>query len=81
MHVSAFGVTADPSGSAVGTGLYVRAGSFFNHSCVPSASVSFLGNLLRVHTIRPLRAGEPLTIAYTDLYAGRAERHRRLQPP
>ena len=78
VHTNAFAVS-DPAGVTYGTGLYVRAGSYFNHSCAPSAVVSFHGRTLRVHVTRPVRAGEPITIAYTDLYAGRSARQRALQ--
>lgn len=60
-------------------GRYVRAGSYLNHSCHPSCAISFLGRALRVHTSVPHAEGEPLTIAYTDLYAGRSARREALK--
>ena len=65
VHTSAFAM-CDPSGTVRGTGLYVRAGSYFNHSCAPSAVVSFHGRRLRVHASVPIAEGDPITIACTS---------------
>ena len=78
VHTSAFAVS-DPEGLVYGTGLYVRAGSYFNHSCQPTAAISFLGRSLRVHAIRKLRCGEEAAISYTDVYQGRHTRQANLQ--
>lgn len=78
VHTNAFAVS-DCAGSSFGTGLYVRAGSLFNHSCSPLASVSFVGRTLRVHSLRAIAAGEAVTISYTEIYAGRAARRAALK--
>lgn len=78
VHVSAFAI-GDPAGVAYGTGLYVEAGSLFNHSCSPSACVSFVGRRLRIHMLRDLKKGDEISIAYTELYAGREERQAALR--
>ena len=64
----------DQAGLAFGSGLYPRAGALFNHSCAPSAVVSFLGRTWRLHTLRPLQRGDEVTVSYTELYAARGER-------
>ena len=77
VHTNAYSI-AGPDGVTTGTGLYCKAGSFFNHSCAPSAVVSFLGRTLRIHAIRNLEAGEEVSISYTELYASRAVRQAAL---
>ena len=78
VHTNAFAV-ADPTGLVRGTGLYVKAGSWFNHSCDPTAVVSFLGRMLRVHVLRDLGEGEEVSVSYVELYAGRAARQAALR--
>ena len=78
VHTNAFAIVSGPDGAAAGTGLYVRAGSLFNHSCAPSAAVSFLGRTLRIHVTRALAAGEQVTISYVDLYQGLEARRAAL---
>jgi hypothetical protein len=69
---------SDMAGVQFGSGLYPRTASLLNHSCAPSAVVSFRGRTWRLHTLRALAAGEEVSIAYTELYAGRAERQADL---
>ena len=40
--------------------------AMINHSCDPNAFVYFEGNELRVRSIRPITAGEEITICYVD---------------
>jgi SET and MYND domain-containing protein len=37
-----------------------------NHACEPNALVFYEGRQLRVRALRPLRAGEEITMNYTD---------------
>ena len=78
VHTNAFAV-GDPAGETRGTGLYIDAGSYFNHSCDPTACVSFLGRTLRVHVLRDLKVGEEVSISYVELYAGRPARQAALR--
>ena len=57
----------------------MKAGSWFNHSCDPTAVVSFLGRMLRVHVLRDLGEGEEVSVSYVELYAGRAARQAALR--
>ena len=77
-HVNLHSVS-DCGGVTYGSGLYPRYGSKFNHSCAPSAVVSFHGRTWRLHTLRAVGRGEEITIAYTDLYAGRERRRAALR--
>ncbi|KFY46337.1 hypothetical protein V494_00491 [Pseudogymnoascus sp. VKM F-4513 (FW-928)] len=44
--------------------------SFANHSCNPNAFIFFERNQLRMRSLRPIRAGEEITLSYIDLGAG-----------
>eukprot|EP00892_Ulva_mutabilis_P012408 jgi/Ulvmu1/953/UM102_0036.1 len=50
----------------VGHGLYAAA-AFINHSCDPNCAISFHGSQLQIHAVRPIPAGEALSISYVDL--------------
>ena len=78
VHTNLFAVS-DCAGIQYGSALYAKAGTILNHSCQPSAAVSFKGASLRVHAVRPIRAGEEVAISYTELYAGRDERRSSMQ--
>ena len=78
VHTNLYGVV-DQAGLQYGSGLYSRAGSLFNHSCAPTACVSFLGRTWRLHTLRPLRAGEEVSVSYSEVYASRSERQAAVQ--
>ena len=67
----------DPDFQLLGSGLYLDA-SLINHSCEPNSVVSFRGRKLCVRALRPLGAGEELSIAYTELYAPRYERRSKM---
>jgi SET and MYND domain-containing protein len=56
----------DPEFLTRGTGLYLRA-SPFNHSCEPNCCPTFDGNVLNIHLREDVKAGQELTISYTDL--------------
>jgi len=62
----------------IGVGLYPLA-AMVNHSCRPSCTQSFVGRDIVFRALRPLAAGEELTISYVDLLATRQERRRALQ--
>ena len=70
---------ADPAGTQLGSALYPRAAVRFNHSCVPTAVVSFHGSTLRLHALRRIARGEEVSIPYTELTASRAERQASLK--
>ena len=56
-----------------GLGIY-PLGSLLNHACNPNAIQSFDGRELRFRVIRPIRAGQEITVPYMDLAMTRAER-------
>jgi hypothetical protein len=70
---------SDMAGVQYGSALYPSVGMLFNHSCDPSASSSFLGRTWRLHALKPIAKGEEVSIAYTELYAGPAERQAALK--
>ena len=41
--------------------------SYINHSCVPNSYKVFVGDILLLRAIRPIKAGEELTISYVNL--------------
>jgi hypothetical protein len=53
--------TRDPL--CIGRGLFPTA-SYFNHSCEPNCQVLQFQNEMRIECVRPVRAGEELTISY-----------------
>ena len=63
VHTNLFAVS-DMAGIQYGSALYAKAGTIFNHSCDPSAIVSFKGKSLRVHALRPIKAGEVRLFLY-----------------
>ena len=70
---------ADMAGVQYGSALYPRYGSLLNHSCAPTAAVSFMGRTWRLHMLKDVRAGQEVSISYTELYAGRDERRSSLR--
>lgn len=63
----------EPSGTAV----YLH-GSAFNHSCRPNAEFYNVGTSLRVRSVRPIGAGEEVTVSYVPLTHSLADRRRSL---
>ena len=49
-----------------------------NHSCDPNASYVLEGANIRVRSLRPIKVGEEVTIAYTDITFPRDERREQL---
>lgn len=78
VHANLYAV-GDVGGVQFGSGLYAQAGSFFNHSCSPSAAVSFSGRMWRLHALRAISRGEEVCVSYTTLYAGREARREALR--
>jgi hypothetical protein len=78
VHTNLYGIV-DQAGLQYGSGLYAKAGSLFNHSCAPTACVSFLGRTWRLHTLRTLAPGEEVTVSYTELFASRSERRSAIK--
>ncbi len=58
-------------------GLY-PVGAMVNHSCTPNAMQSFAGRRIVFRAIRPIAAGDEVTISYVELAATRAERRAAL---
>lgn len=50
-----------------GTGIWYFP-SYFNHSCLPNCSRTFLSNLLLIKTARDVQPGEELTIGYINKF-------------
>lgn len=44
--------------------------SFMNHSCDPNAHAFFEGTQLRVRSLKPIQAGDEITLAYVDPKTG-----------
>lgn len=68
--LNTFGVTpvdleAHAPPKPVGSALYLAA-SFFNHSCVPSAQVSFSGNRIKIVLSQDVAEGEQIFISYLN---------------
>ena len=61
----------------IGLGLFPLA-ALTNHDCEPSACQSFEGARIVLRALRPLRAGELVTIAYVDLAQAGAARRAEL---
>ena len=78
VHANLYGV-GDIGGVQFGSGLYAQAGSLFNHSCAPSAAVSFAGRTWRLHALRVISRGEEVCVSYTTLYASREARREALR--
>ncbi|ELR05438.1 hypothetical protein GMDG_01733 [Pseudogymnoascus destructans 20631-21] len=53
-------------------------GSFVNHSCDPNAFVFFEGSQLRMRSLKPINAGDEITLTYTELREGVLMRKRKL---
>ena len=49
-----------------------------NHSCDPNAFYILEGANIRVRSLRPIKVGEEITIAYTDVTFAREERRKNL---
>lgn len=79
---NAFGLSGFPDcpGSDVySSGLFIKA-SHFNHSCVPTATRSFIGDLIMVSACKPIAKGEEITVSYgsTDEYKARSKEMQAL---
>lgn len=78
---NAMEVSDAASGAAVGEGLWLTAAMGLNHSCVPNCDWVFeSGNAgaMAVRALRDVRANEPLTISYCNLFqSGRREALQR----
>ncbi|KAJ7536322.1 hypothetical protein O6H91_12G064600 [Diphasiastrum complanatum] len=66
------GTISDSAGAKFGEELADRScglwmlPSFINHSCIPNASMIFLGSVMFVHAAHDIRAGEEVTLPYFD---------------
>ncbi|KFY86851.1 hypothetical protein V498_07364 [Pseudogymnoascus sp. VKM F-4517 (FW-2822)] len=50
-------------------------GSLMNHSCDPNTFAFFEGRQLRVRSLKPIQAGEEITVSYVDAREGFMMRH------
>eukprot|EP00928_Gymnodinium_smaydae_P036974 TRINITY_DN25742_c0_g9_i1.p1 TRINITY_DN25742_c0_g9~~TRINITY_DN25742_c0_g9_i1.p1 ORF type:complete len:531 (-),score=106.35 TRINITY_DN25742_c0_g9_i1:50-1642(-) len=55
-----------------------RCGSFANHSCDANAVAKFQDGRLQLRSLRPLRKGEELLVAYINTNAPRTQRRKEL---
>lgn len=63
-----------------GSALFSVIGSTINHSCVPTALVSYLNDATaQLHAIRAIHPGSEITISYVDEHAELSERTEALQ--
>ena len=62
----------------IGVGLFLLP-SFFNHSCIGNAVVSFVGQRLFIRVIEPVSIGEEIFISYEDLTRGTIMRRQSLK--
>ncbi len=76
LSCNGFSITDDES-RPLGTGLFLGAVAA-NHSCAPNCYQLFEGPVLRLRALRPIAAGEELTIGYVDLGKPRAVRQQEL---
>ncbi|EOD08470.1 hypothetical protein EMIHUDRAFT_120890 [Emiliania huxleyi CCMP1516] len=68
-----------PQEQEIGIGLYPLA-ALANHDCDPTAAQSFgAAGKLTLRALRPLAAGEAVTIGYVDLAAAASERRQALR--
>jgi hypothetical protein len=74
---NAIGVTEATEYTDVGVGLYERL-ALLNHSCDPSAVILFDKQFAVLRAIRPIAAGEELTISYCDRATDRFVRQKLL---
>ena len=67
----------DPSSADLGFGLFPALATL-NHSCAPNCAFAVTGGVARARATRAIAAGEPLTLAYVNLYEPRATRRAQL---
>ena len=56
----------DTEMKALGIGVYIQA-AMINHSCCPNCIQTFVNNKLYIRSIREIKEGEEITIAYIDV--------------
>ena len=76
--MSAASASVSSSSPHVGFGLFPLC-SILNHSCYPNCLYTSHGQQLVMRVIRPVRAGEELTVNYIGLYASLLQRRRELR--
>lgn len=70
--------TKDGSGEkTIASGIWLHV-SRVNHSCVPNADRSFIGDMMVVRATRGIKAGEEITFSYLILNHSYMERQQRL---
>ncbi|CAG2114599.1 unnamed protein product [Medioppia subpectinata] len=74
-----FGDQLSITNTTVGSGLYVTY-SLFGHSCQPNSALVMKKDLsLQLRAMRPIAAGEDITISYVSLQQNRANRQKALE--
>lgn len=70
--------TKDGSGEkTIASGIWLHV-SHVNHSCVPNADRSFIGDMMVVRATRGIKAGEEISLSYLILNHSYMERQQRL---
>jgi SET and MYND domain-containing protein len=77
LGANAIGITEPVELTDVGIALFDRI-SLLNHSCDPNAVVLFDGAAAIVRALKPIAAGDEITISYVDRATDRFERQRQL---
>jgi SET and MYND domain-containing protein len=77
LGANAIGITEPVELTDVGVALFDRI-SLLNHSCDPNAVVLFDGAAAIVRALKPIAAGDELTISYIDRATDRYERQQQL---
>lgn len=65
---------ADPLHPNIGRTLDL-IGSLMNHSCDPNTFAFFEGRQLRVRSLKPIQAGDEITVSHVDAREGFTMRH------
>ncbi|CAM9587566.1 unnamed protein product, partial [Phaeothamnion confervicola] len=68
---------SDGSNASLGCGMFPLV-AMLNHSCSPNCAFVFCPARMEVRVLRPVAAGEELTVAYIDLLQSTADRQREL---
>ena len=71
------GEIGSPGSSSIALAFYVQLTSL-THSCAPNASVVYSGRELQVRAMKPIAAGEAVTISLVDVMWPRARRQQQL---
>lgn len=83
LAANSFDLCDAESGLSIGEGLYISIAISVNHSCAPSADfvveAGANNGALALRSLRPLRSGEVVTIAYASVFPSAPDRRRHLR--